>query len=249
MLKIGRNDPCPCGSGKKFKKCHLGREQELVKQLPHNAAESIASLEEVAYGRSQEILAGINVEALTGMKMGIKCIDLESYLKLGLGVGVREIPQNLNQISAGQVVNPFKTLTADPDHIYIAVSPAVSDSTFIHQLAHVLDYLGGSKMNPGLAKPISMELELPLELLEHPKEFGDFLEFLRNEFAVELDADDTIIGMLNEKGLLVGGEVINSKDYERLEAQVNHAVDFLRENKEEIDQRIKNKTGYIAAIK
>ena len=24
-VKIGRNEPCPCGSGKKFKKCHLGR--------------------------------------------------------------------------------------------------------------------------------------------------------------------------------------------------------------------------------
>ncbi len=24
--KIGRNDPCPCGSGKKYKKCHLGKE-------------------------------------------------------------------------------------------------------------------------------------------------------------------------------------------------------------------------------
>jgi preprotein translocase subunit SecA len=23
--KVGRNDPCPCGSGKKFKQCH-GRE-------------------------------------------------------------------------------------------------------------------------------------------------------------------------------------------------------------------------------
>jgi uncharacterized protein YchJ len=23
--KIGRNDLCPCGSGKKFKKCHLGK--------------------------------------------------------------------------------------------------------------------------------------------------------------------------------------------------------------------------------
>ncbi len=23
MVKIGRNDPCPCGSGKKFKKCCL----------------------------------------------------------------------------------------------------------------------------------------------------------------------------------------------------------------------------------
>jgi uncharacterized protein YecA (UPF0149 family) len=22
MLSLGRNDPCPCGSGKKFKKCH-----------------------------------------------------------------------------------------------------------------------------------------------------------------------------------------------------------------------------------
>lgn len=25
MRKIGRNDPCPCGSGKKYKKCHLDR--------------------------------------------------------------------------------------------------------------------------------------------------------------------------------------------------------------------------------
>jgi uncharacterized protein YecA (UPF0149 family) len=23
-LKVGRNDPCPCGSGKKYKKCCLG---------------------------------------------------------------------------------------------------------------------------------------------------------------------------------------------------------------------------------
>ncbi len=28
-MKIDRNGPCPCGSGKKFKKCHLGREAEL----------------------------------------------------------------------------------------------------------------------------------------------------------------------------------------------------------------------------
>jgi uncharacterized protein YecA (UPF0149 family) len=23
-IKVGRNDPCPCGSGKKYKKCCLG---------------------------------------------------------------------------------------------------------------------------------------------------------------------------------------------------------------------------------
>jgi preprotein translocase subunit SecA len=31
--KIGRNDPCPCGSGKKFKQCHEGREGELFALL------------------------------------------------------------------------------------------------------------------------------------------------------------------------------------------------------------------------
>src|SRR5262249_12289920 len=31
--KIGRNDPCPCGSGKKFKYCHEGREGELFALL------------------------------------------------------------------------------------------------------------------------------------------------------------------------------------------------------------------------
>ena len=30
--KIGRNDPCPCGSGKKYKFCH-GRTPELQKEL------------------------------------------------------------------------------------------------------------------------------------------------------------------------------------------------------------------------
>ena len=24
-MKISRNDPCPCGSGKKYKQCHLGQ--------------------------------------------------------------------------------------------------------------------------------------------------------------------------------------------------------------------------------
>ncbi|EPY4057442.1 SEC-C metal-binding domain-containing protein [Klebsiella variicola] len=28
MAKIGRNDSCWCGSGKKYKRCHLGRERE-----------------------------------------------------------------------------------------------------------------------------------------------------------------------------------------------------------------------------
>jgi len=31
---VGRNDPCPCGSGKKYKKCCLGKEEAGPKQPP-----------------------------------------------------------------------------------------------------------------------------------------------------------------------------------------------------------------------
>jgi|GEM_PF-4466589 len=30
MAKIGRNDDCPCGSGKKYKNCHLGQVMETA---------------------------------------------------------------------------------------------------------------------------------------------------------------------------------------------------------------------------
>jgi hypothetical protein len=33
MGKIGRNEPCPCGSGRKFKRCCLGKQQALSSNL------------------------------------------------------------------------------------------------------------------------------------------------------------------------------------------------------------------------
>jgi hypothetical protein len=33
MNKVGRNDPCPCGSGKKFKKCCLDKPFEPSPEL------------------------------------------------------------------------------------------------------------------------------------------------------------------------------------------------------------------------
>jgi hypothetical protein len=38
-MKIGRNDPCPCGSGKKYKKCCLNKtEYDKIKEVVHEAA-------------------------------------------------------------------------------------------------------------------------------------------------------------------------------------------------------------------
>jgi hypothetical protein len=37
--KIGRNDPCPCGSGKKYKKCCMGKDEDLNRVMKKFAAE------------------------------------------------------------------------------------------------------------------------------------------------------------------------------------------------------------------
>jgi len=35
-MKIGRNAPCPCGSGKKYKKCCLAKDQQTGKSHQNN---------------------------------------------------------------------------------------------------------------------------------------------------------------------------------------------------------------------
>ena len=88
MEKVGRNDLCPCGSGKKFKKCHMGREDELVldgiDEITEEISVGITSLPEVDYGRSREIVDAIDIKELTGNEIGIKFIDLKQYSDLNL---------------------------------------------------------------------------------------------------------------------------------------------------------------------
>ena len=86
MEKIRRNDPCPCGSRKKYKKCHLGHEDDLIIEKIKNSQgeieEKLVKLPEVNYGRSKEVLEGLNIRQVTGKKIGVKFIDLTQYLKL-----------------------------------------------------------------------------------------------------------------------------------------------------------------------
>ena len=37
MPDVRRNDPCPCGSGKKYKRCHLAVEEHAPRPAPHRA--------------------------------------------------------------------------------------------------------------------------------------------------------------------------------------------------------------------
>jgi hypothetical protein len=39
MSKLGRNDPCPCGSGQKYKRCCLPKDQAAASAALADAAE------------------------------------------------------------------------------------------------------------------------------------------------------------------------------------------------------------------
>ena len=250
MKKIGRNDPCPCGSGKKFKHCHLGKEDELTQETtagefsPEDSAR-ITGLPEVSYGRSREMLDGLDIKTLTGSAAGVKFIDLAAYKALDVADARRSETEGAG---AGSIlINIFKTKITDPDHLYLAISKDVSDSALIHQLAHVLDYLGGSKLMPGMAKPLSFDVGIPTEHLEHPHEYGYWLTYLQKEFDAQLDADDAIVAFLFENDMLIKGRDIEQQDKTLLRAKSERMMRFLSEKSAEIDALICERAGYIGS--
>ena len=159
MRKIGRNDPCPCGSGKKFKHCHLGREEELwVLQtdiMKKDIGEKITALPEVNHGRSKRFAQALDMGELIDNPLfsGIKFIDFDAYVALESFDKGNLSP--VHRQCGALIVNPEKTRDADSKNIYVAITPNIDDSSLSHELAHVLDFLGGSGLLPGSAFPIS----------------------------------------------------------------------------------------------
>jgi hypothetical protein len=251
-MKTGRNEPCPCGSGKKFKKCHMGKEDELAlgqfdEISVEEMGEKISSLPLVDYGRSKEIFDTLDLGALTGSAVGVKCVDLKEYQGLNLFGGGHAGASKGR--TGGLFINLYKTVKVDPDHIYLAISKDIDDSSLIHEIAHVLDYLKGSKLVPGTLEPLSMELGIPVEHLEHPEEYGHWLIYLKERFDIVLDADDAIIAYLYNKGMLIKGKEIGSKNGFLLKSKSDRILTFMSEHCEEVDEMIRDLPGYIGARK
>ncbi len=249
MKKTGRNDPCPCGSGKKFKHCHFGKEDELtlegMGEFSPEMSSGITALPNVWYGRSKEMTDELDIKQLTGIAAGVKFIDLNEYK--GLAVFDERGGGKEKAGTGGVFVNVLKTKTTDPDNLYIAISPEIGDSALVHQLAHVLDYLGGSKLMPGLAKPLSFDMGIPVEHIDHPHEFGYWLDYLQNKFGVQLDADDTIISYLYKNEMLIKGTHIEKQDKAILKSSSDRMMRFLSEKSTEIDAFIRELPGYIGS--
>jgi len=205
----------------------------------------ITTLPPVWYGRSREMLNELDIPRLTGAAAGIRFIDLSAYR--GLGLLDRKGERTGREGSGGVVVNFLKTKPTDPDHLYLAISREISDSALVHQLAHVLDYLAGSKLMPGLAKPLSFDMGIPVEHIEHPHEFGYWMDFLKEKFNVELDADDAIIAYLYKQEMLIKSSDIERQDPMILKSKSERIMRFLSEHSAEIDALICERQGYIGS--
>jgi hypothetical protein len=226
----------------------MGREDEL--NLPgygelsvEDMGARITALPLVRHGRCQEMVDALDIKALTGSDMGIKFIDLESYEGLGF-FGSRQGGAGRGR-EGGIFVNIHKTIRTDPDHVYLAVSKNIDDASLVHQLAHVLDYLGGSRLMPGTSEPLAFELDIPVEHLDHTEEFGSWLFYLAEKFHVTLDADDAIIAYLYEKGLLLRGSEIRGQNGFILKSKSDRILRFLKEHQSEVDALIRTRPGYI----
>ncbi len=80
--KIGRNDPCPCGSGKKFKKCHGGISAEPVPQLPPLSKETLeAKIEQIkAFQKQREQQQGLGKSIISLEFHGYRFVAVGSKL-------------------------------------------------------------------------------------------------------------------------------------------------------------------------
>ena len=225
----------------------MGREDELdldgLEEFTDEMSARITGLPGVSYGRSREMADALDINELTGNAINIKFVDLKAYSDLNIfGSTHHRITRGGG---GGIFINLYKTIKTDPESIYLAISPDIDDSTLTHELAHVLDYLGGSRLMPGTLEPLSLEVGVPVDHLEHPKEFGYWLEYLRKTFRVLLDADDTIIAFLYQNGMLVEGKEIQEKNGILLKSKSDQIFRFLSVHSQEINQLIHDLPGYI----
>lgn len=96
MIKIGRNDPCPCGSGKKYKKCCIGKELKLKADL------SPPAMEPRAKHRIPNLSSYKKVNALTSEEI------IEKLKELGISFEEEAFSQDVETFyAAGEITDKW----------------------------------------------------------------------------------------------------------------------------------------------
>jgi hypothetical protein len=100
--RIGRNDPCPCGSGKKFKKCCYGKNQPGEETDPYHAAamsNAIPGKSKAKYPIGTVALYGPNDQITTKIVAGVIERDgAEPILERWMGTNIKDSPKVKRQM-------------------------------------------------------------------------------------------------------------------------------------------------------
>ena len=70
MARIGRNDPCPCGSGKKFKKCCIDKQQAMAAPSAPPSLNSEVELLQQAAAEKRDTLKTLGIFVLFSTAAG-----------------------------------------------------------------------------------------------------------------------------------------------------------------------------------
>ncbi|WP_461210223.1 type I methionyl aminopeptidase [Desulfocurvus sp. DL9XJH121] len=114
--KIGRNDPCPCGSGKKFKKCCMGTAGAQEFNLPETMLKRykvrLKTPEQVAGMRRCGALVMETFEEVKGLiRPGVRTEEIDRVVHdFTVGRGARPAPLHYNGFPKSVCVSPNEVI-------------------------------------------------------------------------------------------------------------------------------------------
>ena len=177
--KVGRNDPCPCDSGRKYKKCCLGKDQERLRDSSHVAGktrhELAARIEE---DLTPETVRELRVPGLLGLDLSRVAPDMHPHIAAALNRH-RELTGAARLYEAVGVVPELRP------HLVFALNraAAVNDLENLRRLAEV----AGAEL---LDSP---EVAVNVRLLLGEVERSPAIEMLEAAVRRGLDDDESLM--------------------------------------------------------
>lgn len=227
-VKVGRNEPCPCGSGKKYKKCCLGKAQAALVLANSDSAGELASQDSLVWKMTQRQFSQMRIQELCRQELpvlptGFLVIALSKFCQYNHWDHARRV---LNELSARDDL-PGRNLMDDYRHelIYEALKAGQIDCA--REQIELLE------------RPGEMDSHLRLEIKLHDpdqntlQELEDYalLQLRRQDGIASVDLAYTLLATFPALGIFFARGTLSSKcllDSEMLLENIEEARDILQ---------------------
>ena len=189
--KIGRNDPCHCGSGKKYKKCCLVKDRKIKKI---HQSKNISSDVEDIKGRIRDNPSTKKMEQkLEGMKQIKKIMDaglLDGFVPLGLDKG--EVDDALKK--GLEVGDEFEKFASMPDRFnehFLKFGWIAHETMSLNEMQKAVELADEGKFDDaedGLIEYYFNNLDFNIKMVQLIEEFeprGELLQLAYEDFLAE----------------------------------------------------------------